>query len=108
MKESEEMHLKSTINESTLSTADAVPLPQGGRLREGGFAAKKEANPPALWASSFRRKGIDGFHHSPSFLRKEVPRRGGGGLPLRMEKEWEEAFPPFVILPCKTSGIHSV
>ena len=33
MKESEEMHLKSTINESTLSTADAVPLPQGGRLR---------------------------------------------------------------------------
>ena len=33
MKENEEMHLKSTINESTLSTADAVPLPQGGRLR---------------------------------------------------------------------------
>ena len=33
MKESEEMHLKSTIYESTLSTADAVPLPQGGRLR---------------------------------------------------------------------------
>ena len=37
--------LKCAINESTLSTADAVPLPQGGRLREGGFAAKKEANP---------------------------------------------------------------
>ena len=33
MKESEEMHLKSTINESTLSTAEAVPLPQWGRLR---------------------------------------------------------------------------
>ena len=33
MKESEEMHLKSTIYESTLSTADAVPLPQWGRLR---------------------------------------------------------------------------
>ena len=33
MKENEEMHLKSTINESTLSTADAVPLPQWGRLR---------------------------------------------------------------------------
>ena len=27
------MHLKSTINESTLSTAGAVPLPQWGRLR---------------------------------------------------------------------------
>ena len=33
MKEGEEMHLKSTINESTLSTAGAVPLPQWGRLR---------------------------------------------------------------------------
>ena len=44
MKKSEEDHLKSTISESTLSTADAVPLPQWGRLREGGFAAKKEAN----------------------------------------------------------------
>ena len=33
MKKSEEMRLKSTIYESTLSTADAVPLPQWGRLR---------------------------------------------------------------------------
>ena len=33
MKESEKMHLKSTINESTLSTAGAVPLLQWGRLR---------------------------------------------------------------------------
>ena len=33
MKESEKMHLKSTINESTLSTAGAVPLPQWRRLR---------------------------------------------------------------------------
>ena len=32
MKESEEMHLKQAIYESTLSTAGAVPLPQGGRL----------------------------------------------------------------------------
>ena len=30
MKESEEMRLKSTIYESTLSTADAVPLSQWG------------------------------------------------------------------------------
>ena len=30
MKKSEEMRLKSTINESTLSTAGAVPLPQWG------------------------------------------------------------------------------
>ena len=33
MKKSEEMRLKSTIYESTLFTADAVPLPQWGRLR---------------------------------------------------------------------------
>ena len=33
MKESEEMRLKSTIYESTLSTVDAVPLPHWGRLR---------------------------------------------------------------------------
>ena len=33
MKEGEEMRLKSTIYESTLSTAGAVPLPQWGRLR---------------------------------------------------------------------------
>ena len=32
MKKSGEMHLKQAINESTLSTADAVPLPQWGRL----------------------------------------------------------------------------
>ena len=33
MKKSGKDRLKSTINESTLSTADAVPLPQWGRLR---------------------------------------------------------------------------
>ena len=38
MKKSEEMRLKSTIYESTLSTADAVPLPQWGRLRNENTA----------------------------------------------------------------------
>ena len=33
MKKSGEMRLKSRINESTLSTAAAVPLPQWGRQR---------------------------------------------------------------------------
>ena len=44
MKESEEMHLKSTIYESTLSTAGAVPLPQWGRLRneDAAFLALSE------------------------------------------------------------------
>ena len=44
MKKSEEMRLKSTIYESTLSTADAVPLPQWGRLRyeDAAFLALSE------------------------------------------------------------------
>ena len=45
MKKSGEMHLKCAINESTLSTADAVPLPQGGRQRGGGFVASKGSQP---------------------------------------------------------------
>ena len=36
--------LKCAINESTLSTADAVPLPQWGRLREGGFRSGWKRN----------------------------------------------------------------
>ena len=36
------------------------------------------------------------LRHSPSFLWKEVPRRGGGWLP-RNKKKWVEAFPRFVI-----------
>ena len=39
MKESGKMRLKSTIYESTLSTADAVPLPQWGRQISNGYAA---------------------------------------------------------------------
>ena len=38
MKEDGKMRLKSTIYESTLSTADAVPLPPWGRQIGGGFA----------------------------------------------------------------------
>ena len=39
MKESEEMHLKSTINESTLSTAPRSPFPMRGRLRGAALCA---------------------------------------------------------------------
>ena len=39
MKESGKERLKSTIYESTLSTADAVPLPQWGRQISSGYAA---------------------------------------------------------------------
>ena len=59
MKESEEMHLKCVVYESTLSTADAVPLPQGGRQRGGGFAAQKGSQPRlAALGSPFQGKGL--------------------------------------------------
>ena len=35
MKKSEKMYLKSTIYESTLSTAGAVPLPRVGKVASG-------------------------------------------------------------------------
>ena len=91
------MHLKQAINESTLSTAGAVPLPQWGRLRyentaisetqpfprgegkeEVASPTKKEANPASLRSLPLPREGacVD----TPSFLWKEVPRRGGGWM----------------------------
>ena len=44
-------------------------------------------SPPSPW-----RKG---FWTSPSFLWKEVPRRGGGWLSQRDEREWGVARPSF-------------
>ena len=78
VKESEEDRLKCAINESTLSTADAVPLPQWGRQRGGGFAAKRKPTPPRCARQPLPREGarVD----TPSFLWKEVPRRGGGWM----------------------------
>ncbi len=61
MKKSEEMHLKSTIYESTLSTAGAVPLPQWGRLRYESTRAlpPKESQPRlAALGSPFQGKGL--------------------------------------------------
>ena len=77
MKKSGKDRLKSTIYESTLPTADAIPLPQWGRLRYenaaipetqprrqrgGGFAAKKEANPASLRsAAPSKGRGSRGY-----------------------------------------------
>ena len=71
MKKSEGDRLKCAINESTLSTADAVPLPRWGRQKGGGFAAKKKANPASL-RSAAPSKGRGSRGHS--FLPME---RGG-------------------------------
>ena len=54
MKESGKMRLKSTIYESTLSTADAVPLPRWGRQISSGYAANiYGAMPESLSISGF-------------------------------------------------------
>ena len=45
------MRLKSTIYESTLSTADAVPLPQWGRQIGGGFAEILRLRSQLFWHS---------------------------------------------------------
>ena len=110
MKESEEMHLKSTIYESTLSTADAVPLPQWGRLRYenaaipgtqpgrkrvGGFAAKKEANPASLRsAAPSKGRGSRGC----SLLPLE------GGAPKGRRLEGESAIPDTLPSPRGEGG----
>ena len=83
------MRLKSTIYESTLSTAGAVPLPQWGRLRyedtafldttpfprgegkeEAASPQKKEANPASL-RSAVPSKGRGSRGHSL------LPMKGG-------------------------------
>ena len=106
MKKSEEDRLKCAINESTLSTAARSPfpngegcdtrmplfstqrLPQGGRQRGGGFAAKKEANPASL-RSAVPSKGRG------SRGRSLLPMEGGAPKGRRLEgdsgmKESEE------------------
>ena len=90
MKKSGGDRLKSTIYESTLSTADAVPLPRWGRQRGGGFAAKKEANPASL-RSAAPSKGRGSRGHS--LLPME------GGAPKGAEVGWRKAVFSYQSLP---------
>ena len=84
MKKSEENRLKCVVYESTLSTADAVPLPQWGRQRGGGFAAKKKANPASL-CSAAPSKGRGSYGHSLLPMEGGAPKGrrldGGSGIP---------------------------
>ena len=80
MKKSGGDRLKSTIYESTLSTADAVPLPRWGRQRGGGFAAKKEANPASLCsAAPSKGRGLRGHSLLPMEGGAPKGRRLDGG-----------------------------
>ena len=87
MKKSGEMRLKSRINESTLSTADAVSFPQWGRQRGGGFAAKKEATPASL-RSAAPSKGRGSRGHSLLPMEGGAPkgRRLDGGSEMKDQR----------------------
>ena len=80
MKKSGKDRLKYAVCESTLSTADAVPLPQSGRQRGGGFAAKNEANPASL-RSAAPSKGRGSRGHSL------LPMEGGAPKGRRLDGE---------------------
>ena len=98
MKKSGKDRLKYVIYESTLSTADAIPLPQWGRQRNedaaildttpfplgrqrgGGFAAKKEANPASLRsAAPSKGRGSRGY--------SLLPMEGGAPKGRRLDGE---------------------
>ena len=60
------MRLKSTINESTLSTADVVPFPNGEGKEESALPPKKEANPASLRsAAPSKGRGSRGYSLLP-------------------------------------------
>ena len=76
------MRLKYAINESTRAPLARSPFPDGEGKEEAASPQVKEANPASLRPSPLPKEGarVD----TPSFLWKEVPRRGGGwmGMPL--------------------------
>ena len=101
MKKSGEDRLKYAINGSTLSTADAVPLPRWGRQRGGGSAASKESQ-PRLAAPLAPSKGRGSRGHSL------LPMEGGGiaHSPYRhFERKREIFFRSRSSRRCEDSGI---
>ena len=77
-----ERRLKCAVYESTLSTAARSPFPKGEGKEEAASPQKRKPTPPRCARQPLPREGarVD----TPSFLWKEVPRRGGGwmGIPL--------------------------
>ena len=84
MKESEGDRLKYAVYESTLSTAGAVPLPQWGRQRGGGFAAQEGSQTRlAALGSPFQGKGL-AWTLPPSYGRR---------CPEGAEVGWGKRYP---------------
>ena len=113
-----EKRLKCAVYESTLSTADAVPLPQGGRLRGTALCADfckgrcpkavRRHQPLETTHPCFQTMGFNGFKRFNGFrwrLRRILddvfpyrqPSPQGEGAPKgrighwRYEREWEGA-----------------
>ena len=76
MKESEEDRLKYAVNESTLSTAGAVPLPQWGRLRYEDTAFLDTT--PFPTGKAKRRRLRRKKEANPASLRSAAPSKGRG------------------------------
>ena len=84
MKESEKMHLKSTINESTLSTAARSPFPNREGKEEAASPPQKESQPRlAALGSPFQGKGL-AWTLPPSY-----GRRCPEGAEVRWGKRYE-------------------
>ena len=80
---------KCVVYESTLSTADAVPLPQWGRQRGGGFAPKGSQPRLAALGSPFQGKGL-AWTLPPSYGRR-CPEGAEVGWGKRDEKDRERS-----------------
>ena len=78
MKKSGEDRLKCAVYESTRAPLTRSPFPDGEGKEEAASPQVKKANPASLRPSPLPREGARA--DTPSFLWKEVPRRGGGWM----------------------------
>ena len=101
MKESGKDRLKYAVNESTLSTADAVPpSPMGKAKRRRLCRPKRKPTPPRCARQPLPKEGARA--DTPSFLWKEVPRRGEGWMGKAVSPT--QSLPlPQTITPCGTT-----
>ena len=78
MKKSEEEGLKYAVCESTRAPLARSPFPNGEGKEEAASPQKRKPTPPRCARQPLPREGarVD----TPSFLWKEVPRRGGGWM----------------------------
>ncbi len=85
MKKSGKDRLKCAVYESTRAPLRGPPSPMGKAKRRGLRRPQRKPTPPRCARQPLSREGarVD----TPSFLWKEVPRRGGGWGEKRDEKE---------------------